>query len=332
MNLDLKSLICMLATGSCLSLLTAQPADRGPVQTWWAAKTKGGVYIPPNKPLTKLADLKAKHVGQTNWTELVVKDPENEAHYNSAAQGTKFGLRMHPDTGTLIVLVTGEIHFRIAGQDPITATRGSIVNILRTTPYAYDVAGDKPALWVQMSPANFKTVYPADGPPPPVAAGAENVKVSFSSLPPAYSAPNIPHWNLFEAAKSDVTGYRALQDHLFANPIYGYADPNDPLNPNKGNASKKGKGGGRAAANTGPFNPNSVFGHMHPGPAEWWIVQSGQVTGRFENTGEFVASEGDILYAAPMTWHQMGFQGPGLSCRLALGGYNFINMNNTASQ
>ena len=61
-------------------------------------------------------------------------------------------------------------------------------------------------------------------------------------------------------------------------------------------------------------------------------MQSGQVTGRFENTGEFVGAEGDILYAAPMTWHQMGFKGLGLSCRLALGGYNFINMNNTAGQ
>ena len=61
-------------------------------------------------------------------------------------------------------------------------------------------------------------------------------------------------------------------------------------------------------------------------------MQSGQVTGRFENTGEFVGSEGDILYAAPMMWHQMGFKGPGLSCRLALGAYDFINMNNTAGQ
>ncbi len=50
--------------------------------------------------------------------------------------------------------------------------------------------------------------------------------------------------------------------------------------------------GAAAAANAGPFNSNSVFGHVHPGPAEWWIVQSGQVTGRFENTGEFVGGEG----------------------------------------
>jgi mannose-6-phosphate isomerase-like protein (cupin superfamily) len=333
-NLKMKNIVWMLIAGSCSGVLTAQPASRGPVQTWWVAKAKGGVYIPPNKPLTRLADLKAMHAGQTNWTEAVVRDLEDEAYYNSAAPGTKSGRRMHPDTGTLMVVVAGEMRFDIAGQDPIAATRGSIVNILRTSPYSYEVTGDKPALWVQICPTNFKTVYPADGPPPAATPGAEMVKVSFPSSPPAYSAPNIPHWNLFEAAKADATGYRALQDHLFANPIYGYADPNDPQNPNRGNPSASGKGGGRSrgAAATGPFNPNSVFGHMHPGPAEWWIVQSGQVTGRFENTGEFLAGEGDILYAAPMTWHQMGFKGPGLSCRLALGGYNFINMNNTAGQ
>ena len=235
--------ICAALVGGCLGLLSAQQPDqpaagapagrgggrgnRGPVQTWWVAKTKGGVYVPPMKPLTKLADLKAKHAGQTNWTEVVVKDPEDEAYYNSAAPGTKFARRLHPDTGTLVVVVDGEIHFDIAGQAPIVATRGSIVNILRTTPYAYEVAGNKPALWVEISPTNFKTVYPGDGPPPPATPGAEFVKVSFGSTPPAYTAPNIPHWNLFEAAKAGAAGYRALQDHLFANPIYGYADPYD---------------------------------------------------------------------------------------------------------
>ncbi|PYS07815.1 MAG: hypothetical protein DMG17_30085 [Acidobacteria bacterium] len=71
---------------------------------------------------------------------------------------------------------------------------------------------------------------------------------------------------------------------------------------------------------------------MHAGPAEWWIVQVGHIKAQFENTGEFIAEEGDVLYAAPMTWHQMGFEGPGPSCRLAMGGYQLINMNNTAGQ
>ena len=77
----------------------------------------------------------------------------------------------------------------------------------------------------------------------------------------------------------------------------------------------------------GTFNPNSTFGHMHAGPAEWWIVQVGAISGKFEGVGEYHAIEGDVLYAAPMTWHQMGFRGPGPSCRLAMGAYPLINMN-----
>ena len=77
------------------------------------------------------------------------------------------------------------------------------------------------------------------------------------------------------------------------------------------------------------FNPKSTFGHMHAGTAEWWIVQVGQIWGRFKNAGEFHTVEGDVLYAAPMRWHEMAAEAPsGPSVRLALGGYN-LNMQNT---
>jgi len=317
---------CAVLACSVFGSLSAQQG-RGPAGTFWVAKTKGGVYVPPNRPLTKLSDLKAKHAGQATWTELVVKDPDMQAEYNSAAPGAKISRRFHPDTANTLVVIEGEMRFNIEGQEPIVATRGSIVNVLKGTFFTYEVTGTKSALWVDINPANFKTLYPADDPPPTAPPDGQIVKVSFARTPPAYVSPNMPHWNLFEAAKAGPPGgARVVQDHLFVNPIYGFADPNDPLNPNRG------RGGGRGAATSdaAPFNPNSTFGHMHPGPAEWWIVQSGQISGRFENTGEFVGSEGDILYAPPMMWHQMGFKGPGPSCRLAFGAYNFINMNNTA--
>ena len=363
MSMKMKMAIWAVLIGSFLGQLSAQqPAPAGgqggrggtPATSYWVEKTKGGVYVPPNKPLTKLADLKAKHAGQNNWTELIMKDPEHQAEYNSAAPGTKFRRRLHPDTGNFMVVITGELHFDIEGQTPVVATRGSIVNIMKTTLFSYEVAGDQPALWVDVNPLNFKTLYPGDDPAPAAAAGGQMVKVSFGRTPGAYAAPNMPHWNLFEAAKEGrQAGVRVMNDHLFASPLYGFADPNDPLNPNRGNAAAGGRGGapgagaapgggtpgrgapGRGAAPTAdaaPFNPSSTFGHLHAGPAEWWIVQVGQITARFENVGELVASEGDVLYAAPMTWHQMGFKGPGPSCRLALGAYQLINMNSLAPQ
>ena len=54
------------------------------------------------------------------------------------------------------------------------------------------------------------------------------------------------------------------------------------------------------------------------------MVMVGQISGRFE-TGEVVGGEGDILYAPPYTWHQMGLRGPGPSVRLTIGAYDPVN-------
>jgi mannose-6-phosphate isomerase-like protein (cupin superfamily) len=257
-----------------------------------------------------------------------------QAEYNAAAPGTKSPKRFHPDTREFWVVIDGEMRVDIEGQAPIVATRGSIVNVPRGLIYSFEISGNRPALWVDMNPIGFQTLYPGDGPAPAATPGAQVVKVSFPRRLGTYTEPNMPHWNLFEAAKTgNPGGARVLEDHMYANAIYGFADPNDPANPNRqtpgagGRGAAAGGGGAAAGRESAPFNPSSVFGHMHAGPAEWWIVQSGRIRGRFENTGEFLASEGDILYAPPFMWHQMGFDGPGPSCRLAIGAYNLINMN-----
>ena len=110
-------------------------------ENWWVNKTEGGVYKAPMRPLWKLADLKKMHGGQANWSEQIILDPEQDATYNSAAPGSKFTPRIHPDTPTVFVVVAGEVHFNVEGQQPVTATRGSIVNIMKTTIFSYDVRG-----------------------------------------------------------------------------------------------------------------------------------------------------------------------------------------------
>jgi hypothetical protein len=62
-------------------------------ETWWVNKTKGGVYTPPMRPLWKQSELKQIHAGQNNWQEAIIKDPEQDATYNSAAPGTHFTAR-----------------------------------------------------------------------------------------------------------------------------------------------------------------------------------------------------------------------------------------------
>ena len=304
----------------------AQPAGgRAVAENWWVNKTEGGVYKAPMRPLWRLADLKKMHAGQDNWSRQIILDPEQDATYNSAAPGARISPRMHPDTPTVFVVVAGEFHFTVEGQQPVTATRGSIINIMKTTVYSAEVAGSQNALWVEVNPTNYKTVYPADGPQPESGKGGRIVKIAFPHKPEPYSGINKVHWNTFDdgIAKCAPRGPQVLDDHLFVSPLLGYVNPAD----NKCGTGSLNIGQGPT---TDTFDPKSTFGHMHPGPAEWWIVQVGQIRGRFENAGEFNAVEGDVLYAAPMSWHEMSAMAPsGPSVRLAMGGYNLINMQNT---
>jgi mannose-6-phosphate isomerase-like protein (cupin superfamily) len=321
----LGALVCVQAQAPGAGSPGRPGGPGGPPEYWWSNKTEGGVYKLPMRPLWKLSDLKRMHAGQNSWSEQIILDPEQDATYNSAEPGRHFGPQLHPDTPTVFVVVAGQVHFAVEGQQPVTATRGSIVNIMKTTLFSYDVVGSENALWVEINPTNYKTVYPADGPQPAPSSGGRIVKVAFPHKPGAYTPPNQLHWNTFDdtIAKCAPPGPVVLDDHLFASPLLGYLNPAD----NKCGTGRGNAGGGPAQ---GAFDPHSTFGHMHAGPAEWWIVQVGAIRGRFENAGEFHAVEGDVLYVPPMSWHEMGAEAPsGPSVRLAMGGYALINMFNT---
>ena len=330
--MKMKSLFVAACLITWLSLVASAQrgqgrGNAGPAQTWWINKTPGGVYKPPMRPLWKLSDLKQMHAGQTNWQEQIVLDPEQDATYNSGAPGTKYTARLHPDTPTVFVVIAGMVRFNVEGQEPATATRGSIVNIMKTTVFSYEVTGNQNALWVEVNPANYKTAWPSEGPPPPPGKDGTIVKVAFNHEPAPYTPPNRFTFNTFtDAIEACKTGVAVLDDHLFASPLLGFVNPADnPCGTGSGNI-----GGGPAKPDDPPFNSHSVFGHLHAGPAEWWIVQVGKIGAKFENTGEFHAVEGDVLYAAPMMWHQMAAEATsGPSVRLAMGGYQLINMNNT---
>src|SRR5437879_5477075 len=92
----------MVAWNLCVPSPQRRPAGaahaaRYPPTGW--RKQKVAFTFRLTTPLVKLADLRAKHAGQTNWTEIVVKDPKDQAEYKSAVPGTKFQRRLHPDTG-----------------------------------------------------------------------------------------------------------------------------------------------------------------------------------------------------------------------------------------
>jgi hypothetical protein len=234
---------------------------------------------------------------------------------------------MHPDTPTVFVVIAGQLNFNVEGQEPGVATRGAIVNIMKSTVFSWEVSGDQNALWVEVNPTNYKTAWPSAGPQPAASKDGTVVKVSFGHTPEPYRPPNRFMFNTFtDAIAGCKVGVVVQDDHLFASPLLGYVNAAD----NKCGNGNGNIGSGPAKPGEPPFDPHTVFGHMHAGPAEWWIVQVGQISGKFENMGEYHAVEGDVLYAAPMMWHQMAAQAPsGPNVRLAMGGYQLINMTNT---
>jgi mannose-6-phosphate isomerase-like protein (cupin superfamily) len=236
---------------------------------------------------------------------------------------------MNVDTNAMFVVMAGEMHFTVEGQPPVTATRGSVVNVMNSTIHSWEIAGNQNALWIEVHPTDTHTVYPASEPAPPPLAGQRVVKVAFNHTPGAYTGPNQVHWNFFDAiAKCQPLGEKVNEANMYASSLGGYATANDPAA-----AACAGKGGpptqSPAQAATGSFDPKVTFGHLHGGKMEWWIIQSGTVVGRFENTGEFHAHEGDVMAAPQGTWHTMSLEGPGLSERLAVVPAPFNNEQNT---
>ena len=91
--------------------------------------------------------------------------------YVVGAPGSKVSRRFHPDTREWFAVVEGEVRVEIEGQEPFTATRGSLVNIPRQTIYSLETIGTAPSLRFTLNVSGAKTVYPRDVEPPAAAAG-----------------------------------------------------------------------------------------------------------------------------------------------------------------
>jgi quercetin dioxygenase-like cupin family protein len=288
----------------CACALPLRAQDQRPVPTpLWApkpARTPG--YSPPQKPWTRLSDLKAKHKSDANWRELIVDDGRLTGEYVAAAPGTKVAKRLHPDTREWFAIVEGEMRVEIEGQAPFTATRGSLVNIPRQTIYALETIGDKPSLRFLVNVAHAKTLFPRDTPDPPpqtAPAGSTWVPVTLNRTPGQYDQYNQPHLNIHEAASKNekYAGGRFVRDDKSEMLVlYGHETNLPPLDP-------------------------SDKGHFHAESAEFWLVFTGQIRYAFEGQQPFIASEGDVVYVPASTWHATRYTGAGPACRLSITEY-----------
>jgi mannose-6-phosphate isomerase-like protein (cupin superfamily) len=293
--------IFITATVLAIALLALTPVQlqvSGQEPASWAPKPKQpSKYVPPHKPHTRLAEVKAKHKGQANWQEVVVDDDHLHAAYVFSAPGAKVSKRFHPDTREWWVILEGQIRFEIEGQQPFVATKGSMVQVPMQTIYALETVGDQPSLRFEINIAKAKTMYPKEV-KPPEAPGIEWIPVVLNRKPGPYDRGNQPHINLYELAKApNYRGGRFVHDdRAVSNIIYGYEKNLPPLNPKD-------------------------RGHYHPECAEFWLIMAGQIRYPIEHVGVIIAEEGDVVYAPPFTFHAPRFHGPGPSCRLAINGY-----------
>ena len=288
----------LLAFASAALIVQAQKLSEVP--SWAPKPIVATKYVAPHKPHTKIAEVKAKHKGHADWSEAVVDDAHLKGDYISAAPGSKVGRRFHPDTRCWWVVLEGQIRFEIEGQEPFVATRGSMVQAPMQTIFSFETIGDEPSLRFEVNIAKAKTLYPQDVQPPKI-EGIEFIPVRLNRKPGPYDHGNQPHINLHELAKSpNYHGGRFVHDdRAVSNIIYGNNKDMPPLNPKD-------------------------RGHYHPECAEFWVIMAGQIRYAIENHGVIIATEGDVVYAPPFTFHAPRFWGDTPSCRLAMNGYTNI--------
>jgi len=324
-----KTFAVLLMLSTPLPVLAQGDAGgRSAPESWWVDKIAGGAkaYKSPNRPIWRLSELKQMHAGQANWSQQIILDDEQNVTYNSGAPGTRITRRLHPDTPTVFVIIAGNLRFDVEGQQPVTATKTGIIHIMKSTLYSAEVTGGENALWIEVNLRGYSTVTPAAEPKPRPSPGNSIAKVTFADHPPPYTPPNQLYFNTLDAIAGCKVHLAVQDDHLFANPALGYVNPAD----NKCGTGSLNTGSGRPIKPGASFNPSVPFGHLHSGAVEWWVIQVGQTTGRFENIGEFHATEGDVMYVPPNTWHETNADTPsGPSVRLGMGSYQRISMEHT---
>lgn len=296
----LALLACALASSAWAQTAVQTPPPRPVPTAVWAAKpTALARYTPPQVPWRKLSDIKAAHRGQADWTTVLVDDGRLRAEYVSAVPGTSVSPRFHPDTRVWFAVVEGEVRVEIEGQAPLTATRGSLVNIPRQTVYSLESVGTQPSLRFIVSVAGASTTYLADSAPPAAPTGTTWVAATINRTPARYDEFNQPHLNIHvEAARNEkYSGGRFVRDDKSEMLVlYGHEKNLPPLD---------------------PADP----GHFHAASAEFWLVFTGKIRYAFEGQEPFVASEGDVVYVPAATWHATRYVGSDPSCRLSITEY-----------
>jgi len=267
---------------------------------WAPLPVEPNPCIAPNKPLTKLSELRSKHAGEQNWTETVVSDNLFHADYISMAPGAKTPRRFHPDNRAWWIVQDGQIRFTIEGQEPFVASKGFMVQVPHRLVYSMETVGDQPSLRLEVTVANSNTMYPIDETPTPV-SGVKYVRAQVATVKGSYDKANVPFIDYNQTIAGNPTPKQ--NQNQFIGDSHGIA------NIIRGDPKKQ------------PPARDEDKGHLHITGPEFWIILEGQMEYKIGSVPTFVADQGDIVYAPAKTWHRVRFAGTGMATRLAIVGY-----------
>jgi mannose-6-phosphate isomerase-like protein (cupin superfamily) len=273
-------------------------------------------WQPPMQPITRLADVKARHKGEAGWRELVIHDDNSRAFLVQEPGGTKHPQRLYPDSPAWWAVLEGRMRFEVEkadhGFEVVEATKGSYVFVPERMLHKFEVIGNQAAIAFEVTLASATPVYPDR--PANAPSGIEYIPVRLSTGPNPLDVPDpngTPwpiHFNVYELAKQNEgkknwTQEAVRKNRARGNLICGYAETSQPVGPDD-------------------------RGHFHSDFAEFWIVMLGELRWTFEGDvpNSIVATQGDIVYAPPKTWHAPQFWGKrGLNCRLTSSTYPAAN-------
>jgi mannose-6-phosphate isomerase-like protein (cupin superfamily) len=300
---------------ACLLALLAVPAlaPRGFAQDRkvfmsWAPKATPVPYVAPNKPVTRLDQVLAKHAGQKSWTEDSIETERYSAKWIQMAPGEKTRTQFFGDDRTVWVVWGGKIRFTIKGQQPFVASKGFLVQVPLRVPYSMETVGDEPSLRYEITRGHSLPSYPVDsradfGAAPPPKDGQHYVKVSYPTMPVGggmgtYDAKNPVYMDFMkDYVRNDPMASGKGQLHLFVN---------DADN--------------QAAIIRGPgvaIPPETNKGHFHIGNDEFWFILEGKIAYQIEGIGLVVAQAGDVVLVTPNRWHRASFAPGQVDTRLA---------------
>ena len=250
-----------------------------------------------HRPHTKLADVLARHKGLADWVEMIVDDESLNAQWISMGPGKKTPRRMNGDTREWWIVQSGSLRFTVEGREPVTATKGVMVQVPYRTLYQIENVGGEPALRFEVNVVRARKLYPVDETSVPL-NGFQYVKTRVDGGQGVLDSQNRPVVDFNKVVSGEERGGAFVtDDRSFANIIMGRYQPPQPGNK----------------------------GHYHEEGGEFWLIMLGHIRYNIEGLQPFEAEEGDVVYVPRQTWHlaSNGGKEGERSCRLAMNGFPY---------